>query len=91
MIYTAENHQSDVKIRSQFWPKGSCIITPVKRPPSYSDIKNWIMSQADHLQTPSAEISNIEGPSLDNTFGFKFSPTAVQDPTANLEARKLIG
>ena len=68
-----------MKIRSQFWPKGPCIITPAKCAPNPSEITLQIQNLSI------MEMSALEGPSLNNTYGFQFTPTTTTDITTNLE------
>ena len=80
-LYTDVNHKMDVVTRSQFVSRDSSIITPLLPPPTPLAVQNWLKQNEDKLavnkcRNLSDSCSLIEGPSLNNTHGFKMTPEA---------------
>ena len=91
-IYTAEDHQRDVKTRSRFLSRRSCVITPVTNPPDPWEVRKCLECRTSSnatsnkgLKEPRVEdsthgdVSMLDGPSLDNSYGFKVTPTREID------------
>ena len=62
-------------------PNRSCVITPNIDPPSQAEVKQWVKDHSEvgfeldlKGRIPSESSSLLEGPSLDNTYGFKVTP-----------------
>lgn len=73
--------------------KSPCVITPVKHPPNPLSVKQWMTTQqcnkthGEGIRTSrslSDSSSLLEGPSLNNTFGFKVTP--VTDTNTHVDA-----
>jgi hypothetical protein len=86
MSYSIQDYQRDVKTRSKYWPKGSCIITPAMPPPSRSSVLTKSFTSKDALIN---DVSGMENPnSCEDSFGFQFaSDNSIKDPAENLEVQ----
>lgn len=59
-----------------------CVITPVKQPPHPLMVEGWMTDQygrTPQVRNLSDSNSLLEGPSLNNTYGFKITPLANAD------------
>lgn len=85
LFYSASEHKKDVKTRAQFASTAPCVITPLESPPLPQSVAQWardhqITAAGEGLgllkegRTLSDSTSLLEGPSLNNTYGFKLTP-----------------